>query len=64
MNWAKILWWVVTNAPELFQLIKRIIDLLEEAGGSQQKKAVGTATATVRGKSAGKLHATIRADLR
>ena len=64
MNWGKVLWWVITNAPELWRLIKEIIDLLERADQSHKSKAQADITASVRGKKPATLRGTIRADLK
>ena len=42
MNWLQIIWWLATNAPELWKLIKELLDLLERQGDSNATVQGGT----------------------
>ena len=62
-RFIQIIWWVITNAPEIWALIKQILDLLEEAGNANRSVASMEVEATVKGKRPAKIRGTIRADL-
>jgi len=63
MNWTKVLWWVLTNIPELYGLIKQIVDLLREGAADPTARSRGMVTATLKSPK-GKATVNARLDIR
>lgn len=48
MNWWKAMLWVVTNAPELYKIIKQILDMIGKLSPEDAQQAKAELKASVK----------------